>query len=131
MSIADGDSIAVGEVQVTGVYTPGHTPGGMSWTWQACEADRCVTVVFADSLSSVSADGYRFTDGLGEAIRSSAEKVAALDCDVMVATHPFIYDLHGKFAAGREAFIDSGACATYGQGALRKLQKRLTEESAP
>ena len=57
VAIADGDSIAVGDAQVIGVYTPGHTPGGMSWTWRACEKDRCLTVVYADSLRSVSADG--------------------------------------------------------------------------
>ena len=82
-------------------------------------------------MNAVSADGYRFTEGLGDAIRVSAERVAVLDCDIMLATHAFVFDLDGKHAAGRDAFIDGDACASYGRGVLRKLQKRLAAESLP
>ncbi len=127
-AIEDGESLAVGGAEITGLYTPGHTPGGVSWTWQSCENDRCLNIVYGDTVSPVSAAGYRFTDGLGEAVRSSAERIGALDCDILLATHPFIFDLDGKFAQGRDAFIDDTACANYRRGILRKLQKRLAEE---
>ena len=85
----------------------------------------------AGGMNAVSADGYRFTEGLGDAIRVSAERVAVLDCDIMLVTHAFVFDLDGKHAAGRDAFIDGDACASYGRGVLRKLQKRLAAESLP
>lgn len=130
-AVEDNSTVTVGDAKIVGVYTPGHTPGGMSWTWETCEENRCLNVVYADSFSAVSAEGYRFSEGLGKAIRTSANRIAALDCDIMIATHSFIFDLDGKFAAGRDGFVDSSACANYGQSVLRKLQKRLAKENSP
>ena len=34
----------------------------MSWQRESCKDGACITIVYADSLSPVSADEYRFTD---------------------------------------------------------------------
>src|SRR5206468_11532302 len=57
----DGETLSAGAVTVTAHLTPGHTPGGTSWTWRSCENDRCLNLVYADSLTPVSADGFLFT----------------------------------------------------------------------
>ena len=49
-------------IKLTALATPGHTIGALSWQWQSCDAAGCLTLVYADSLSPVSADAYRFTD---------------------------------------------------------------------
>ena len=51
-----------GQVAITGHYTPGHTPGGMSWSWYSCEKLRCANFVYADSLTAVADEGFRFSD---------------------------------------------------------------------
>ena len=61
-AVADGEQVAIAGVQITGIATPGHTIGAMSWQWESCKDGACITIVYADSLSPVSADEYRFTD---------------------------------------------------------------------
>ena len=48
--------------RLTAHLTPGHTPGGTSWTWKSCEAERCLNMVYADSLSPVSRRSFEFTE---------------------------------------------------------------------
>lgn len=128
---ADADTeVALGETTLRAVPTPGHSPGGMSWTWQSCEGERCLDIVYADSLSAVSAPGFRFSDGMGRAIRESAGALAGLDCDILLSTHDFGFGLHEKLAAGREAFIDPEACWAYAETALAGLERRLQAEAA-
>ena len=59
-TIADGEVVKVGDLEVVAHFTGGHTPGGTTWTWQACEASRCLHVVYADSQTPVSNDDFRF-----------------------------------------------------------------------
>ncbi len=127
--VEDGSGIRIGDVTLTAVYTPGHTPGGVSWTWRSCEADDCRQLVYADSLGPVAIDGYRFGDGAAEAIRASAAAVASLDCDILLAPHPFLFRMQEKYAQGGDAFIDSKGCMEYASGAIRSLERRLLREA--
>lgn len=120
--------IALGKTVLRAVPTPGHSPGGMSWTWRACEGQRCLDIVYADSLTAISAPDYRFSDGMAGAIRESAARVAALGCDILLSTHDYSFGLHEKLAAGREAFVDPEACWAYAETALARLEDRLEAE---
>ena len=127
--VEDGASVVAGDVTLTAVYTPGHTPGGVSWTWQSCEAGQCRQIVYADSLGPVAGDSYRFSDGAADQIRSSAAAVAGLDCDILLAPHPFLFRMQEKLAEGDDAFIDGGECAAYAENALESLERRLLREA--
>jgi len=135
-TIADGEGVSLGNVTVTARYTPGHTPGATTWTWRSCEGKRCVDVVYADSLTAVSAPGFRFNDDPARVtqFRASIAKVRALPCQIMVSTHPGASQVFEQLAAskhaGREAFIDAGACRAYADNALQKFEARLHEEAA-
>ncbi len=136
--IADGEVLRVGPLAITAHWTPGHTPGSTSWTWRSCEGQKCLDIVYADSLTSVSAPGFRFTgDGSHpsrvEAFRASIAAVAALPCDILLSAHPWSWDMEGKLrrrAAGESAnpFVDPGACRAYAAKALEGLEKRIAEE---
>jgi metallo-beta-lactamase class B len=126
--IDDGGIFKVGEVFVKGIYTPGHTAGGMSWTWRSCEENRCLRFVYADSLTAVSTPGYRFSDGMSDILRSSILRLAELDCDILLSTHSSSFRLHEKLAKGRDAFVDEQACKRYAARALGKLEDRLANE---
>jgi hypothetical protein len=57
----DGEVLKLGAVELTAHFTPGHTPGSTTWTWKSCEGSRCLNVVYADSMTPVSAEGFQFS----------------------------------------------------------------------
>lgn len=124
----DGEALRVGALAVTAHFTPGHTEGGTSWTWNACDRDHCMSVVYADSLNPVSAPGFRFSDDPPRvaAFRKSMDTVAGLECDILLAPHPELFDRDAKLA--KRSFFDRGACRAYADAARQRLEKRLAEE---
>jgi metallo-beta-lactamase class B len=135
--IHDGEQVTVGTLHITAHFTPGHTPGGTSWTWQSCEGDRCLNVVYADSLNAVSSDGFRFSGDpsypkAAEDLRNSIHTVAALPCDILLSAHPELSDLWSRLdkrqAGDTDALVDTSACARYAEGAQQRLDARLDQE---
>ncbi len=137
-AVADGETIRVGATTITAHLTPGHTPGGTSWTWQNCEGARCLNIVYADSLTSISADGFRFTGGTGQpdltpGFMRTIDKVASLPCDVIISTHPDSTGLTAKLkprnsGLGVEAFVDPTGCRSYAENARGALNRRIESE---
>jgi metallo-beta-lactamase class B len=133
--LANGEVLRVGDIAVTAHFTPGHTPGGTTWTWKSCEQSKCVDIVYADSLNAISADGFRFSDSpkLVQSLRHSISIVANLPCDIMIPVHPESADIQGKSArmkagAKENLFIDTQACKYYAAAATARLNKRLSDE---
>jgi len=132
--VADGEVVSVGPLAVTAHATPGHTVGGTSWTWQACEGQRCMQMVYIDSLTAVSADGYKFSEHpeIVASLRSSIASVATMPCDIPVTAHPDFIDLLDKLKQqprkGALAFVDRQGCRDLAAGATRWLDKRLASE---
>jgi metallo-beta-lactamase class B len=136
--VRDGETVPVGPIGITAHMTPGHTPGGTTWSWTSCEDQRCMHVVYADSLNPISRDGFHFT-GKGRApdisasFAASIAKVAALKCDIVLSAHPSGVDILGKAAARTPAhnrFIDADGCRTYAASAAKLLDERLAKERA-
>ena len=138
--IEDGETLSVGGQRITVHFTPGHTPGGTSWSWRSCEGARCLDIVYADSLSAVSAPGFRFTGdatraGLVPTFRASIATVAGLPCDILVSTHPSFSNLFEKLREREqgidpEALVDESACRDYAAGASETLDERIEKERA-
>lgn len=135
----DGDIVKVGALQFTMHSTPGHTPGGTSWTWQSCEGSACVNIVYADSLNSIAAPDFRFTKShryptaLAD-FEKSFKTLSAISCDILIAPHPESVDLFGKLTRREQgdarAFVDRSACITYVDAARVRLAKRIADEGA-
>ncbi|MBH5322399.1 subclass B3 metallo-beta-lactamase [Aurantiacibacter sediminis] len=124
----DGDAMAVGPTQLRSFATPGHTPGATTWQWESCEGDLCRTIVYADSLSAVSADDYRFSDHpeYVQAYRNGIARLAALDCDILITPHPSASGMRQKLMADD---LTSGMdCAAYAADRLEHLEARLASE---
>ena len=135
--IGDGEPFTLGETVFTPHFTPGHTPGSTTWAWTACEAKRCLAVVYADSLNAVSADGFKFTGGgahasLAASFRHSIGLVSGLPCDILLAPHPGFAQIDEKFQRSKrgdgDAFVDAAGCRNYAASASQRLEKRLREE---
>jgi metallo-beta-lactamase class B len=127
----DGEVFHVGKLELTAHATPGHTPGGTSWTWKSCEGNRCLNMVYADSLTPVSANGFKFTTSreYPDAMKDFDRSIAFfdhVDCDVLVTTHPEISDLWERLA--KRQFVDAGACKALAALTREQLSKRIAGE---
>lgn len=135
--LRDGEVVRLGSVAITAHYTPGHTPGSTSWTWTSCAENRCLRMVYADSLTAISAPGFRFNDDPRRvaAFRQAIATVAALPCDILLTPHPDASDFWQKVARRKSEsdvapLIDTGACRAYAAAAAKKLDARLAQEQA-
>ena len=134
--LADGDAVKLGPLALTARFTPGHTPGGITWTWQSCEGGACKDLVFAESLNSISSDGFFYSGGAGQPdvsarFRASIAKVDALKCDIILSGHPDATDTFEKLAAStpaHNAFVTTGDCHAYAESAVERFDKRLVDE---
>ncbi len=50
-TVPAGHVVTLGHLQLTMHATGGHTPGGSTWSWTSCEAERCLNFVYADSCA--------------------------------------------------------------------------------
>lgn len=128
-----GDTLRVGALEVASHATAGHAPGGTSWSWQSCEAADCLSIVYADSQTPVSADGFRFTDSTTyptalDDFEHGFQVLEELSCDILITTHPGATSLWERLAEGD--LVDPEACRTYAASARKRLDRRLSEEAA-
>ena len=127
--LKDGDTVRVGPLVLVAHETPGHSPGGTTWSWRSCERDSCLELVYADSQTPVSEDGYRYSEGNRSArFRQGLEAIEALSCDILLTPHPGASNLWDRLAMG--ALVDSGACGAYAARYREQLNQRLAREMA-
>jgi metallo-beta-lactamase class B len=128
--VLDGSTstVTLGNLTLKAFATPGHTPGALTWQWQSCEGDDCKMIVYADSLTPVSSDGYKFTDhsDVVAAFNNSLVRVGSLQCDILLSPHPSASDMRARLLNG--GLVDSTACYNYANGLKQQLDARLKKE---
>jgi metallo-beta-lactamase class B len=129
----DGAILHAGALSITAHLTPGHTPGGTSWTWESCEGGRCLNLLYADSLTPVSADGFLFSRSkeYPHAVADFERSYAFLErtpCDILLTPHPDVSALWDRKEKGD--FVDTGACRAFAGRSREQLQKRLASEGS-
>lgn len=133
-TLKHGDTVRVGSTVLTAHVTPGHTPGGTTWTWRSCEGQVCRNFVYADSQTPVSADDFRFTDSRTyptaiQDFHRSFARITSLKCDILVTPHPSASRLWER--VDRNALVDPNACQRYVTIARQRLKERLAREANP
>lgn len=135
--VKDGETVRVGPLAVQAHLTAGHTPGGTSWTWRSCDGDRCLSLVYGDSQSAISADGFLFSrnttyPNVVRDFEAGFRTLESLPCDILITPHPDGSGLWTRLArrdAGDpDALRDPTACKAYAAGARERLAKRLASE---
>lgn len=132
--IGEGATVTLGANKLTAHATPGHTQGSTTWTWTSCEGDRCVAMVYADSLTAISDDAYRYSDDLAHpgvlaAFRESIATVGKLSCDILLTPHPGASSFWSRTGAQATApLADPDACGRYAQAATTTLDARIAKE---
>ena len=130
--VRDGETITLGPIRMTAIATPGHAPGGTSWTWKSCKGAICHQFVFADSLGAVSADAYLFMDhpAYVAVLRATMNRVSKLKpCDILIAPHPAQSGFFERLS-GKEPLVDPAGCTNYAKAAMERLDARLAKEAA-
>jgi metallo-beta-lactamase class B len=131
------DSVRLGNVTLRAHRTAGHTPGGTTWSWRACENDRCLDFVYADSQTPVSADDFFYTrsttysTGIRDFERGLAV-IESLRCDVLLTPHPGITDLFARIDARERGDTSSlaseGVCRKFVANARQRVAERVAKE---
>ena len=131
------DTLRVGPIAIVPHATPGHTPGGTTWTWRACDGTRCLDFVYADSETPVSADDFLFTKNTTYPnviadFERGYSTLARLSCDVLVTPHPGASALWDRVSPSDgtigPTFVDREACKRYASSARRALDARVAKE---
>lgn len=131
-TLADGDSVVVGRITLTAHATPLHAPGSTSWTWQSCTSGlECQMIAYADSSSTISSGGYRFSDHPERiaGVRAGIKAISVLPCDILLTPHPSASAMMERFA-GTKPLADASACRNYAADAQSKFAARLSDETA-
>lgn len=115
----DGDTVALGGTTLTAVLTPGHTPGCTTWTTTIAGKH----VVF---LCSTSAPGYTLTPALVEQYRQTFRILAALPCDIFLASHGSFFDLDRKRKT--HDFVDPEGYRAFVEGSRAAFEKQVTAQ---
>ena len=129
--VSDGETLHAGGVDVTAHFTPGHTPGGTTWTWRSCEGPVCRDMVYADSQTPVSADGFFYTRSTTypNAIADFERGFKVLDqlsCDILITPHPSASKLWERVET--QTLVDANACKRYATNARGALARRIATE---
>ncbi|HEU5217681.1 MAG TPA: subclass B3 metallo-beta-lactamase [Gemmatimonadales bacterium] len=137
--IADGDTLRVGSLAIAAHFTPGHTPGGTSWSWRSCQGGQCRDLVYADSQNPISADGFLFSrsttyPGVMADFEKGFTVLEGIRCDLLLTPHPGTAHLWERLAAREHgdslALVDPAACRRYAGETRERLAKRVAAEAA-
>ena len=129
--VKDGELVRLGNLQLTAIATPGHTPGALSWTWGSCDGGVCRQIVYADSLSAISRDDYKFSahPAYVAAFRAGIAKVAKADCEMLLTPHPSASNMVERIG-GKAPLVNVNACRDYAAAKTKDLDARLAKEAA-
>jgi metallo-beta-lactamase class B len=110
--VVDGRPVRLGNIALTPVLTPGHTPGCTSWTMQVKERGRTLSVLFPCSLSVAGNKlvGNKGYPGIVGDYRKSFARLSRIKADVVLPAHPELADVLGRARRSKEgdasAFVD-------------------------
>jgi metallo-beta-lactamase class B len=131
------DTLRVGAIALVPHATPGHTPGGTSWSWRSCDGGRCLDFVYADSETPVSASDFLYTrnttypNAIADFRRGQAT-LERLACDVLVTPHPAASGLWDRVSptdgTPTPKLVDQTACKRYAATAARAVEARVEQE---
>ena len=130
IEIDTAKTVTYGGIEFQPIATPGHTPGALSWHWQICHMRQCKDIVYADSLSPVSSEEYRFSDHpeyLAE-YRDGLQRLREVECDILLTPHPSASKMLERATAGK--FEGGMNCIEYADAVERRLDARLEREAS-
>lgn len=125
--VMDGEVVELGGFRFTAHFTPGHTPGSTSWTWEDRRDGRPLQIAYVDSLST---PGYQLIANpryprLVDDYRRTFDVVRKLPCDLLLTPHP---DVSGWSPAQKKPHVEPTSCREYAARAERKFESELQKQ---
>ncbi len=126
-----GAILSAGPLRLRASFTPGHTAGSTSWTWQSCAGARYRTINYIDSISALAAPPYRFSDhpAVIARFRRTFAAIAGRRCDILVTPHPSASDLFDRMLS-KAPLGPKDACRRYANAGRKRLDALLAKEAA-
>jgi len=137
-TLRDGSQVKLGNMTLTALHTPGHTPGCTTWTMRVQEGGRTFDVLIIGSVG-VNA-GTNLVNGLAEQYQKSFKVLREQKVDVPLGSHPAMYNMLEKYtkasgpAGGPNPYIDPQGYLTeltIQETAFTNEWKRQQVEGAP
>jgi metallo-beta-lactamase class B len=131
-----GDGVFLGGTSMKAVLTAGHTRGCTTWTMTATEGARRYSVVF---VCSTTAPGYDLAHNTAypniiNDFRESFRTLAALPCDVFLASHGSFFHLREKTERFRRgdslAFVDPEGYRKFVSGTRDEFEAQVRAQLA-
>ncbi len=115
--------------KIIAIETPGHSPGALSWAWQECENGQCLSLVYADSLSPISNDTYKFSDhpNYVKNYHKGLAYLSQLQCDILLTPHPSASHMIDRIKQDKN-LLNNSDCTQYTEALSTRLNKRIQEE---
>lgn len=126
--IMDGETVELGGMRFTAHFTPAHTPGSTSWTWNDHRDGKPLKIAYADSLSS---PGYRLIGNtryphIVDDYRRGFAVVRDLPCDLLLTPHPSASGWTPE--ATKAPLPKPTTCRAYADAAERALDEQIRNE---
>lgn len=131
--ISEGEIIALGDIRLTVIETPGHTQGSSSYLMTVQENNRDYRVLIAN-MATINAGKQMVVEptypGVSGDFAATFAKQKNLDIDVWVAAHGGQYGLHNKYQPGQaynpNNFVDPRGF----QAEVRRLEQLYLDQVA-
>lgn len=133
--IADGDVVKLGNIELTGRLTPGHTMGSTTWIMKIVVSGRTYKVVFPDGTSIN--PGYRLVNnpsysGIADNYRKTFKILASLNPDIWLTSHAEAFNFAGKsmraVKEGVNAWVDPPGYQIYVANQRKKFEDQVNKE---
>lgn len=126
--VQDREAVSLGGMVFTAWFTPGHTPGSLSWTWTDTRDGKPVRIAYVDSLT---APGYRLAGNpaypqIQRDYAYSIDVVRRLPCDLLLTPHPGFSGWN--YADAARPNPEPLSCAALADAAAQRLQKQAGAE---
>ncbi len=134
--VQDGQTVRLGEVELTAHLTPGHTRGCTSWSMTVDDRGTPRRVLFLCSITVAGNTlvGNKTYPGIAEDYRATFTKLAALRADIVLTSHPEMADVLERAAkrdAGEsDAFVEPGLLSTLVGDFSAAFEQTLKEQEA-
>ncbi len=128
----DGDTVQLGDVTLTALLTPGHTPGCTTYTMEVEDGARTYDVVIGCGYGAGGRDLHEYPNRINE-YRRTYELAKTLPADVFLGSHGHHWDLLGKLSRrgpGSNPFIDATTLPDHVVEYEQQFQDELAKQTA-
>ena len=136
--VRDGDTIRLGNTEITARATPGHTEGAMSWFFDVTDGETVYRAglhggMGINTMSRTYLTAYDLPFSLRDDFCASMDRLAGEPVDIFLGNHMqhnHTEEKYAKLLAGdRTAFVDPNEWGAYCRWAKRNLLTMIEQEN--